>query len=121
MTPQAAYLDKDLLSCYTHWQMRAARRPLLRHGLLPNVDVTFGIPGESEEDRRLTIRLIEDLAEMGAAVRTHAFVPLAGTPLADATQRRIYAQTHSLLGRLASDGQQQGARPGRSDPQGRRT
>jgi len=80
---QAAYLDKDLLSCYAHWQMRAARRPLLRHGLLSNVDTIFGIPGESQEDRRLIIRLVEDLARMDAAVRTHAFVPLAGTPALD--------------------------------------
>ncbi|TEU14234.1 MAG: TIGR04013 family B12-binding domain/radical SAM domain-containing protein, partial [Anaerolineales bacterium] len=83
---------------------------VLHHGLLPNVDIIFGMPGETETDRQLTIRMIESLAKVGAVVRTHVFVPLAGTPLAGAAPGTIDAQTDSLLGRLARVGQQHGAR-----------
>jgi len=95
---------------HTVGDVHRACQIMLSHGLLPNVDVIFGLPGETEEDRRLTIRLVEDVAGMGAVVRTHAFVPLAGTPLADAAPGTIDAQTDSLLGRLARAGQQHGAR-----------
>ncbi|MCD6520168.1 MAG: radical SAM protein, partial [Anaerolineae bacterium] len=87
---------------------------ILRHGLVPNVDVIFGLPGETAEDRRQTIRLIEDLTSKGARVRTHAFIPLAGTPLATAPPGEIDEETDRLLGTLARLGQQHGARRSRS-------
>ena len=92
-----------------------------RHGLVPNVDVIFGLPGETRKDRDLTIRLIEDLSAAGARVRSHAFMPLAGTPLADAQPGAIDAETDSLLGRLARAGKHHGARRSVSDPARRNT
>jgi B12-binding domain/radical SAM domain protein len=93
-----------------------ACRIVRRHGLLPNVDVIFGLPGETRRDRELTLRLIEDLTDAGAHVRSHAFIPLAGTPLAYEAPGRIDKETDRLLGRLALRGQQHGARQGVSDP-----
>ena len=80
------------------------------YGLVPNVDVIFGLPGETKKDRDQTIKLVEDLADTGACVRTHAFVPLAGTPLVDKHPGVINEETDRLLGGLARLGQQHGAR-----------
>ena len=89
---------------------------VLRHGMVPNVDVIFGLPGETESDRILTVRLIEKLSDQGARIRTHAFIPLAGTPLSEAEPGVIGGDLDRLLGRLAREGKQHGARRGYSGP-----
>ena len=89
---------------------------VLRHGLMPNVDVIFGLPGETRDDRDLTIQLVERLTDLGARIRTHAFIPLAGTPLAGEEPGVIDEQTDRLLGRLARDRQQHGSRRSRPHP-----
>src|SRR5690606_33417523 len=53
-------------------------------GMRPDVDFLFGLPGETDEDRALTIALAERITARGARVHTHAFMPLPGTPLAGA-------------------------------------
>jgi radical SAM superfamily enzyme YgiQ (UPF0313 family) len=73
-------------------------------GLKPIVDFMFGLPGETEEDQRLSLQLIEDLAAMGATVHSHTFMPLPGTPLADAPPGRVTPEVESILGRLSKDG-----------------
>ena len=83
---------------------------ILRHGLVPNVDFIFGLPGEGDADRRLTLKMIRDLAAAGAHIRSHAFVPLPGTPLEGERAGVIDARTDRVLGRLASRGQQHGSR-----------
>lgn len=77
-------------------------------GLTPVVDLIFGLPGEVEEDVAATLRLMEDLAAMGAVLHTHTFMPLPGTPLADAPPGRVDPALHPLLDRLASQGRQIG-------------
>jgi len=52
----------------------------LNAGLIPNVDLIFGLPGETQQDREATINLITRLIAMGARIHSHAFMPLAGTP-----------------------------------------
>jgi radical SAM superfamily enzyme YgiQ (UPF0313 family) len=76
----------------------------LQAGLKPIVDFIFGLPGETEEDQRLSLQLIEDLAEMGATIHSHTFMPLPGTPLADAPPGRVSPEIESILGRLSRDG-----------------
>lgn len=52
-------------------------------GLRCIVDFIFGLPGETAEDRELTIEFIKKLAAMGATINSHFFMPLPGTPLAN--------------------------------------
>ena len=67
-------------------------------GFRPYVDVMFGLPGETAEDRRMTCDALEALFfSHGARMQLHHFVPLSGTPwyrhdpepLDPATVRRI--------------------------------
>ncbi|MFN2224873.1 MAG: B12-binding domain-containing radical SAM protein, partial [Anaerolineae bacterium] len=81
---------------------------ILAAGLTPVVDVIFGLPGEEEEDLAATVRLMEDLAAMGAVLHTHTFMPLPGTPLEDAPPGAVDPTLHPLLDRLASQGHQVG-------------
>jgi B12-binding domain/radical SAM domain protein len=82
---------------------------ITRAGLVANVDVIFGLPGETDADVKLTLKMMEDLGAMGARVHTHTFIPLAGTPLADAPPGRVDLETRNVLGRLAGEGKQFGS------------
>ncbi len=77
----------------------------LAAGLVANVDFIFGMPGEAEADRALTRKMIKELAAMGARIHSHAFMPLAGTPWADAPPGRLDEKTRRLLERLTGKGQ----------------
>lgn len=52
---------------------------LHRGGFIANVDFICGLPGETEEDARLSVEMIENLAEQGAKINVHSFMPLPGT------------------------------------------
>jgi len=86
-----------------------AARLSLEAGLQPSVDLIFGFPDEAEEDRAATRALAVVLAGLGAKVHAHAFMPLPGTPWADAPSRPLDAETRLLLERLASRGRAHGA------------
>lgn len=66
-----------------------ATRCILRNGLGVGVDFIFGLPGETDADREATIRLMFQLAEMGARIHTHTFMPIPGTKWADAPPGKI--------------------------------
>jgi B12-binding domain/radical SAM domain protein len=83
---------------------------VLKYGLVPDVDIIFGLPDETAQDRTLTIQLVANLTRLGARVHTHAFTPLAGTPLENAPPGQIDAPLDRLLGNLARTGQQHGER-----------
>jgi B12-binding domain/radical SAM domain protein len=72
------------------------------------VDFIVGLPGEEEDDLEATRRLMARLAEEGARIHAHAFLPLPGTPWRDAPPGRIDAATRSLLHRLESRGRAYG-------------
>jgi len=74
-------------------------------GLIASVDFIFGMPGEKEEDRERTLKVIEDLAGMGARIHSHAFMPLAGTPWEAAPPGRMDERTLHLLDHLTGKGQ----------------
>jgi B12-binding domain/radical SAM domain protein len=80
-----------------------------RAGLVANVDVIFGLPGETAADAKLTLNMMDLLTTMGARIHSHAFIPLAGTPLADAPPGRVDRETRNALGRLAGEGKQFGS------------
>lgn len=73
-------------------------------GFLPNVDLIFGLPGETPDDTAATLRLAEQLAGLGARIHGHAFMPLPGTPWRDAPPPRLCPATLRQLGRLAASG-----------------
>jgi len=79
-----------------------------RAGLTPILQFIFGLPGETEEDQRLTFRAIRELTAMGAVIRSNTFMPLPGSPLADALPGRIDYRTRRFLDELAGRGEQFG-------------
>ncbi len=97
-------LLKELRRGHTVEDVCRAAEFTLQAGLKPIIDFMFGLPGETEEDQRLSLQLIEDLAAMGATIHSHTFMPLPGTPLADAPPGRVAPEVESILGRLSKDG-----------------
>jgi B12-binding domain/radical SAM domain protein len=86
-----------------------AVRIVTASGLTANVDLIFGLPGETAADITSTLRMIDDLTRLGARIHSHTFMPLAGTPLAKAPPGRVDRRTRAVLGRLASQGRQFGS------------
>ncbi|RMG51303.1 MAG: TIGR04013 family B12-binding domain/radical SAM domain-containing protein [Acidobacteria bacterium] len=74
----------------------------LEVGFLPNVDFIFGLPGETPEDVEASLRLAERLADMGARIHGHTFMPLPGTPFQNAPPGTIHPETQRRLDRLAT-------------------
>ena len=72
-------------------------------GLKCVVDFIFGLPGETEEDRQLTIQAIHRLTRLGATINSHFFYPLPGTPLARSAPGAPDEETLQFL-RSLSDG-----------------
>lgn len=81
----------------------------LKWGFIANVDFIFGFPGESEADRQATIDLMLRLADRGAAIHSHAFLPLPGTPLSHEPPPRLPERLTKVLDRLAGQGKQYGS------------
>jgi len=77
-------------------------------GFRPDVDFLLGLPGETPDDRVLSMKLAERLVEMGARIHSHAFMPLPGTPLRDATPEPIEPATTLAMQRLESKGKAYG-------------
>jgi B12-binding domain/radical SAM domain protein len=77
----------------------------LEAGLIANVDFVFGMPKETEEDRKASRQVIRDLAAMGARIHSHTFMPLAGTPWANAPPGNLDEKTRDLLEHLTGKGQ----------------
>jgi B12-binding domain/radical SAM domain protein len=69
--------------------------------LTPVVDFIFGLPGELEEDQRLTVDCIKAIIKEGGKVRAHYFMPLPGTELAGTTPEKLSPEIEKLLGKLA--------------------
>lgn len=85
-------------------EVERAVRLCVQHGLLPNVDLLFNLPGETERDAADTVALARRLADLGARVHSHTFMPLPGTPLRDAAVRPLDPVVRGELERLSSQG-----------------
>jgi len=81
-----------------------AVRCIRRAGLRANVDFIFGLPGETEEDRRATIAMMQELVRMGARIHTHTFMPVPQTPFADAPPGKIAPSVRDALHHLIPKG-----------------
>ncbi len=76
----------------------------LEHGLIPQVDLIFGLPMESAEDQQMTLDLVRWIEGKGGKVRAHRFMPLPGTPLAGTRSAPLSEEAEAILGSLALKG-----------------
>lgn len=84
--------------------IRRAVKLTIESGLKANVDLIFGLPGETEEDAHLTLLLAKELTKMGARIHAHTFMPLVGTPFKDMPPGKIEPEAKKELERLVSVG-----------------
>lgn len=76
----------------------------LEVGFLPNIDFIFGMPGETPSDVRASLKLADQLSNMGARIHGHTFMPLPGTPFRNAPPGVIDPASMRQLQRLVSRG-----------------
>lgn len=77
-------------------------------GFRPNVDFLFGLPGETQADARLTIKLANELADMGAKIHNHTFMPLPGTPFRNQKAGQIDEAVKQQIVELTTTGKAYG-------------
>ncbi|NLX64813.1 MAG: TIGR04013 family B12-binding domain/radical SAM domain-containing protein [Clostridiaceae bacterium] len=75
-----------------------------KHGFIANVDFIFGLPGETIEDVEMTIRMMSDLADMGARIHAHTFMPLPQTRYEQAPYGRVSQQIRDMVKVLTPKG-----------------
>lgn len=73
-------------------------------GLVANVDFMFGLPGETQEDIGLSLRVMSDLVGMGARIHAHTFMPLPQTPFARAPAGRVSDDVKAMIGEFIPGG-----------------
>jgi len=75
-----------------------------KHGFIPHVDFIFGLPGETIEDAEMTIRMMSDLADMGAKIHAHTFMPLPQTRYELAPYGKVMQQIRDKIRELTPKG-----------------
>jgi B12-binding domain/radical SAM domain protein len=86
---------------------------IVASGLKCIVDFIFGLPGETPEDRDLTLDVIRQLTKLGATINSHFFYPLPGTPLAHTIAGEPDPEVLLFLENLTSERQELGRWKGR--------
>jgi radical SAM superfamily enzyme YgiQ (UPF0313 family) len=84
-------------------------------GFRPNVDLLFGLPGETEADVARTLELAQRLTDLGARIHSHTFMPLPGTPFRGEAPGSLAPLTRRELGRLAARGKAYGEWQGQAE------
>lgn len=90
-------------------EIESACEIILEHGLIPQVDLIFGLPMESAEDQKMSLDLVRWIEGKGGKVRAHRFMPLPGTPLWEETPSPLSRDAEALLGSLAQKGRLSGS------------
>jgi len=72
----------------------------LKCGFTPNLDIIFGLPGETPEDQKQTLKMIKYFASKGVKAHLHYFIPLPGTPFWRHTPSPISNDVKKELGKL---------------------
>jgi B12-binding domain/radical SAM domain protein len=82
---------------------------LIKTGFKPSVDFIFGLPSETEEDMLETVRVARVLAERGARIHLHYYLPLPGTPLFPRRPTPIPPRVRAEIVRLIGSGSAYGS------------
>jgi B12-binding domain/radical SAM domain protein len=85
-------------------EVRRAVRLGVEEGFGVNVDMIFGMPGEGAEDVGDSLALARELADLGARIHAHTFMPLPGTPWRDAPAGDVDPATIREVDRLSRRG-----------------
>ncbi|MFI7600023.1 TIGR04013 family B12-binding domain/radical SAM domain-containing protein [Actinoplanes sp. NPDC049681] len=85
-------------------EVRRAVRLGVEEGFRINVDMIFGMPGEGTDDVQASLTLARDLADLGARIHAHTFMPLPGTPWRDAPPGDVDPATITEVDRLSQRG-----------------
>lgn len=85
-------------------EVKRAVRLGVEEGFRINVDMIFGMPGEGPADVDVSLRLARELADLGARIHAHTFMPLPGTPWRDAPPGDVAPETISEVDRLSQRG-----------------
>lgn len=67
---------------HTVQETERAVKLLIENGFNVDVDIIFGLPGETDDDVKQTLTHIKYLTDLGATIHSHTFLPLVGTPFA---------------------------------------
>lgn len=73
-------------------------------GLEPQVDFIFGLPGETDEDLKDSMRLVRELSALGAKIHAHTFMPLPQTRFAHEPPGRISGRLRAVVRELIRQG-----------------
>ncbi len=71
-----------------------------KYGFKVIIDFIYGLPGESEADRRDSMAVMEEVVRMGARIHPHVFAPLPQTPFADENPGSIAPEVMEMMQRL---------------------
>jgi B12-binding domain/radical SAM domain protein len=94
---------------HTVGDVEQAARVARQAGFLPHVDLIFGLPEESPDERRATMALARRLRrETGARIHAHYFHPLPGTPLWGREPAPLDPETRAFLQDLRASGAEDG-------------
>ncbi|MEV8515481.1 TIGR04013 family B12-binding domain/radical SAM domain-containing protein [Dactylosporangium sp. NPDC051484] len=85
-------------------EVKRAARLGVEEGFRINVDMIFGMPGEDQDDVNASLSLARELAELGARIHAHTFMPLPGTPWRDAPPGDVDPETIRAVDRLSQQG-----------------
>ncbi|WP_406107912.1 TIGR04013 family B12-binding domain/radical SAM domain-containing protein [Micromonospora globbae] len=85
-------------------EVKRAVRLGVEEGFRINVDMIFGMPGENQADVDASLGLARELADLGARIHAHTFMPLPGTPWRDAPPGDVAPETISEVDRLSQRG-----------------
>jgi B12-binding domain/radical SAM domain protein len=96
--------DRVLAAAKRGHDVEAVRRAVrlgIAEGFRINVDMIFGMPGEVPSDVDASVELARELADLGARIHAHTFMPLPGTPWRDAEPGTVADAT---MGQLSQRG-----------------
>ncbi|MFI6229636.1 TIGR04013 family B12-binding domain/radical SAM domain-containing protein [Micromonospora echinospora] len=85
-------------------EVRRAVRVGSEEGFRINVDMIFGMPGEDRADVEASLGLARELADLGARIHAHTFMPLPGTPWREAPAGDVAPETIREVDRLSQRG-----------------